>query len=45
MISQWHKQVENLKKLKPENLKQLFIEGLYEKEIYDFPSDLEDPFE
>jgi hypothetical protein len=43
MICQWHKQVENLKKLK--NLKQLFVEGLHEEEIYDLPSDLEDPYE
>jgi hypothetical protein len=39
---QWHKQVENLKKPKPKNLKQLFIEGLHEE---DLPSDLEDPYE
>jgi hypothetical protein len=26
-------------------LKHLFIEGLHEEEIYDLPSDLEDPFE
>jgi hypothetical protein len=40
MIYQWHKQVENLKKPKLKNLKQLFVEGLHEEEIYDLPSDL-----
>jgi hypothetical protein len=45
MIYQWHKQVENLKKLKPKNLKQLFVEELHEEEIYNLPSDLEDPYE
>ena len=45
LIYQWHKQVENLKKPKPKNLKELFVKGLQEEEIYDLPSDLDDPYE
>jgi hypothetical protein len=45
MIYQWHKQVENLKKPKPKNLKQLFVKGLHKEEIYNLPSDFKDPYE